>query len=188
MSKWYPRYDNPFSLRNTSKVIYSLTTTLLVCAIQHKDDEEEVFGVIPIAGTYATGTGKSTDPKYTRLKTSSSHADSEKEGLRLEIGGGKYGTRQQRAIIEFICTKDGSTERRRDEDENEDKGDLGNNTSEPADDGKGGKIKFLSYESDPGNVDGDLLRLEWDTKYACEDAPTQKPGTHWGFFTWMFVM
>ena len=124
------------------------------------------------------------DPKYTRLKTSSSHADSELEGIRLEIGGGKYLERKQRAIIEFICPKDGSTERR------EDDGREGQikSPSEPADDGKGGKIKFRSYEPDPGAADQDLLRLEWDTKYACEDTPKEKTGTHWGFFTWMFVM
>ena len=113
--------------------------------------------------------------------------------MRLEIGGGKYGTRKQKAIIEFICIKGGSTERRSDDEDDEDdedegKGDQGKKTSEPVNDGKGGKINFLSYEPDPGDVDEDLLRLKWDTQYACEDSPTEKPGTHWGFFPWMFVM
>ena len=165
---------------------------ILVCAIQRQAHEEQIYGVIPIAGNYETSTGGSLDPHWTRLKTSSSHADSKLEGLRLEIGGGSFGKpkRKQQAVIEFICQRDDKTEER-DESDDDDDDDEDKTAGEQVDDGKGGTLKFLSYE--PPEKDGteDVLRVEWNTPYACEDAEPEKSpksSTHWGFFTWMFVM
>ena len=144
--------------------------------------------------------GGSLDPKLTRLKTSNSHRDSQLEGVRIEMGGGKFEQRKQGAIVEFLCPKEGATERRRrrkekdDDDDDDEKDDDKENTGkagEEVDDGKGGKLKFVSYgprsETSPDNV----LRLTWITKYACEESaskPGEKTSTHWGFFTWIFVM
>ncbi len=87
----------------------------LVCGIKHsikdgKPDEEKE--VIPIAGNLADWGGGSLDHVATRLKTSESHADSQKEGLRLVLKGGRYpltgppsGRESQRAILELICDR-----------------------------------------------------------------------------------
>ncbi len=103
--------------------------------------------------------------------------------------------RKQKAVIEFICDErrtglegeeDGDKRRRRDEDE-----EKGQESREDDDDEEKEKrsLRFLSY----GAVDDiDVLRLEWLTKYACEDA--QRGGSdengsrHWGFFTWFIIM
>ncbi|KAL7623618.1 type II membrane protein [Parahypoxylon ruwenzoriense] len=63
---------------------------------------------IPIAGELAISGGGALDPEVTRLSTSDSNSDSQKQGLRLVMKGG-YGKtdsdkkREQRAIIEFVC-------------------------------------------------------------------------------------
>lgn len=53
--------------------------------------------------------GRYLDPKVTRLKTSDSTSDSQKEGVRIAWFGGKHplksGGREQRAIIEMVCDK-----------------------------------------------------------------------------------
>jgi hypothetical protein len=120
------------------------------------------------------------NPKVTRLKTSSSHADSQQEGVRIEIGGGNYLKRKQKAVIEFICTK-GETEKR-DGDEQE------RESQEEVDDGQGGTLKFLNYGS--ADQEEDILRLSWRTKYACEDAEDSGEGSSggWGFFSWFFFL
>lgn len=73
-------------------------------------EDEEIRGVIPIAGDFVHH-GKPLNAQWTRLKTSSSNADSEKEGLRVELHGGEYPFEQkhakpQKAIIEFLCDRD----------------------------------------------------------------------------------
>ena len=57
------------------------------------------------------------------------------------------------------------------------------------DDGK--SLTFVSY----GSIDDktDVLRLNWRTKYACEDFEddddeSSSKGSHWGFFTWFIIM
>jgi len=156
-----------------------------VCATQYILDgegvpEDDPFGVINIAGQYSTSIGGDMNPKVTRLKTSSSHADSQQEGVRIEIGGGNYLKRKQKAVIEFICTK-GETEKR-DDDEQE------RESQEEVDDGQGGTIKFLNYGS--ADQEEDILRLSWRTKYACEDAEDSGEGSSggWGFFSWFFFL
>ena len=155
--------------------------------------------VIPIAGEFSHATGGALDPKWTRLKTSASNADRAKEGLRLEMNGGSFEKKKQKAIVEFICqpgSKD--VDRKRDEfsrpyeeDDDEKNGNEGGEdeqTGEVADDGRGGKLEFISWEDEKDVM---VLRLEWDTKYACEDAKDSggdSSSGHWGFFTWFIIM
>lgn len=170
--------------------------------------------VVPIAGDYVHS-GRPLDPQWTRLRNSDSHADSKKEGLRVELNGGKFpfdkkdGV-QQKALVEFICDKertglegdekdgrekeDGeavedAVKRRatkRAKDEDEKEGDG----DEKEDDKK--SLRFISYKPE-GENNISVLRMEWRTKYACEgqkrgeDEPEKSKG-HWGFFTWFIIM
>ncbi|KAF9639176.1 Mannose-6-phosphate receptor binding protein [Lasiodiplodia theobromae] len=74
------------------------------------DNTSAITKVVPIAGNFAASSGGQADPRWTKLKGSDSNADAEKEGLRLELKGGKYpfhsrkGTKQK-ALIEFICDR-----------------------------------------------------------------------------------
>lgn len=181
-----------------------------VCGIERTyntfDHTSTISGVIPIAGNYPTESGRSLDPSWTRLKTSSSHADSEKDGVRLEMHGGMYpfddrkNRRKQKAVIEFICKpyrtglegeeeeeakEDVELARRREKEEDDD--------GEDEDTREGKSLRFISYGA---SDDMDVLRLEWLTKHACEDA---KEGggdgdgdggrsRHWGFFTWFIIV
>lgn len=168
-----------------------------VCGIEKlfKPDEgsNTTQGTIPIAGDFTTTTGGALDPKWTRLKTSSAPDDRGKEGLRLEMGGGKYEEDDgkvwpQKAVVEFLCTK--STEERRmvESRRNNEEEDGGRNeAARETDDGEGGKLRFLDY----GYVgDSKVLSLRWQTKYACENATSDggKGGGHWGFFTWFIIV
>lgn len=51
-------------------------------------------------------------------------------------------------------------------------------------------LRFCGYEEEKTDKDKKVktLRLEWRTKYACEDAPAPDGGSHWGFFTWFIIM
>ena len=126
------------------------------------------------------------------MKDSPSHADREKEGLRLEIGGGKYEKKAQKAYIEFICIPKGKEGEDRmivyDDEDNEGEEDK---SGEEVDDGNGGRIKYLSWDEEQDSK-ARVLRLEWHTKHACEDAVSgggSKPTSgHWGFFTWLILM
>ena len=127
------------------------------------------------------------DPKWQRLKLSDSPADREKEGLRLSIGGGKYEKKDQKAFIDFICVRK-SEERRSELGHYEVADEEADTSGEEVPDDKGGRIKFRSWE-DEGDVK--VLRLEWHTQYACEDAVEgndKSSSGHWGFFTWFIIM
>ena len=149
----------------------------------------EIDQVIPIAGNYegAGSSGRSLDPHYDRLKESDANSD----GLRMTLKGGSYAKRDQRAIIEFQCDEERSgnegfeeKKRRRDDKKGEDDGE---------EEGDKKSLTFVSY----GKVDDktDVLRLNWRTKYACEDYADRddeddeggKKGG-WGFFTWFILM
>ena len=120
------------------------------------------------------------------MKSSPSNADKEKEGVRLEISGGKDSDGQkQKAIVEFLCDSDARGDRRRDllvgEDEEDDRnaGD-GEKKGEEVDDEHGGKLKLVSWDVEEGTK---VLRLDWTTKYGCEDAKDAETGSssgHWG--------
>lgn len=54
-------------------------------------------------------------------------------------------------------------------------------------------MKFLSYKNEESKKeDWDVLRISWNTKYACEDAinspSSPNKGSSWGFFTWFIIM
>lgn len=78
----------------------------VVCAIKRTGDG--VDEAIPIAGDLKGYGGSDLDPEVTRLSTSDSNSDSQKQGVRVVMKGGFYttpsgGKRAQRAIIEFVC-------------------------------------------------------------------------------------
>lgn len=152
------------------------------------------------------------DPKWTRMKSSASNADKGKEGVRLEMHGGKDEDGQkQKAIVEFLCNTNARDDRRRDllvaneEDDGPERN--GNNKGEELDDGHGGKLKLVSWDVEDGTK---VLRLDWTTKYGCEDVDddgTKSSSGHWGemlglqstpeqevltldlgFFTWFIIM
>lgn len=162
-----------------------------MCAIERLTNLVEnvttIEHTIPIAGEFSHSIGGALDPKLTRMKTSPSSADREKEGIRLELNGGKYEGKAQKAIVEFLC--DSSEQERKNEGrEAEDDENERNKSGEEADDEHGGLLKLLSWE-DEENIK--VLRLEWTTKYACEDSKDGGNGSssgHWGFFTWFIIM
>ncbi|KAL8720913.1 MAG: hypothetical protein Q9225_002299 [Loekoesia sp. 1 TL-2023] len=191
-----------------------------ICGIQRLintyENTTSFEGAIPIAGQYTLHGGTELDPKVTRLKTSSSASDREKEGFRLEVHGPKYPAkngRKHKAVIEFLC-QDKAEERRLEEerdlssappttrrveedvrmeaDDDDDGGEEDHSaTGEIANDGHGGTLKYIAFE----DVDDmKVLSLEWRTKYACEesqgndDSETKKKSNHWGFFTWLIII
>ncbi len=152
----------------------------------------------PIAGEFMGG---ALNPKPLRLKGSESTSDREKEGVRITLNGGKHEKQKQKAIVECLCQKDGKeakirrADKEKDEDEDEDDGDAGkgeehDNSGETQDDGHGGTLKLITWEDEED--DTKVLRLEWNTKYACEDSDglddDQSSSSNWGFFTWLIVM
>ncbi|KAK4983946.1 type II membrane protein [Elasticomyces elasticus] len=184
-----------------------------VCGIEYDynlaDGTHSVKEVIPIAGDYVTNNGRELKPEVTRLKNSESHSDSEKEGLRVTLNGGRYpfdsprGT-SQKAIIEFLCDPERSglegdegdsrekiddeaanaNRLRRKEEQNDDK-------DKEKEDNK--SLRFVSYKKE-GTEEKTVgtLRLQWKTKYACEGktehTPSEGKSTHWGFFTWFIIV
>jgi hypothetical protein len=176
-----------------------LANSATVCAITRSAANGEasfIESVTPIAGDLTLQGGGNLDAKFTRLKTSSSAGDVGKEGLRLEMNGGfktiNKQKRKQKAIIEFICDKERSglenlpsSEDQYDEmKENWAKNKREeNNTTTPS-------LEFFNYVPDADDT-MDILRLNWRTRYACEDYKEQKDAeksVRWGFFTWFIIM
>ncbi|KAI5308708.1 hypothetical protein KEM55_005057, partial [Ascosphaera atra] len=176
----------------------------------YQDGHKDITGTIPIAGNYVTGSGHTLDPKVKRLKSK----DSEVEGLRIKLHGGQYpfdskNGRKQKAVIQMICDpnrtglegepkndKDGKKEQR---DEATAAGSHGVEAKEEKADDKtpeqdkpnnGTSLYFVSYEPDD---ETDVLRLDWYTKYACEDYRDDNGGPAknkpaWGAFTWIIIV
>lgn len=171
---------------------------------------------IDIAGTYTSYNGRKIDAKFELLRNSKSNADGGRDGLRAILNGGrlpfddkKTGT-DQRAIIEFVCDKeregleggekeggdleDDKDSDKKDDDKKEDK--LGRREESGSGKDKGKcedndhSLRFCGYQVEDEGKDHKVrtLRLEWRTKYACEDAPPVDGGSHWGFFGWFFIM
>lgn len=182
-----------------------------VCAIerQYEGNVSIVSKVVDIAGDYTvTGHGGPLDPEITRLKNSDSHGDSEREGLRVVLNGGRYThdgkTEKQKAIIEFICDRNVSGSEGFDaeqqtvdstmfssmgkREDGEDDGD--NEQPELPDLDKGKSLQFVDYKLEGDDVR--VLRLDWRTKYACEgikdDSPAEDKKGGWGFFTWFLII
>ena len=191
-----------------------MSVTYTVCAIRRVintfENSTSFEDAIPIAGKFPLHGGTSLDPDITRLKTSSSASDREKEGFRLALHGPKYPEKngqKQKAVIEFLCLDKAEARKqkaavaamkrgpwiaaRNDDGDEEDH----SATGESADDGHGGTLKYLDYST---VGDSKVLSLEWRTKYACEDAAKRGDGdnndkgggssSHWGFFTWFIIM
>lgn len=174
--------------------------------------------VIPIAGEYTLHNSRSLNPHWSRLRDSASSADSDKEGIRLEVGGGKYpfdaatGT-PQKAYLEFLCDParsghegdddgDHDEKRRRrsddepdtdkdsdkDKDKDDDNGDKHKHKHNDHD--AGSSLRFISYRNEDDGQAG-VLRLQWRTKYACEGQASHQPESakgSWGLFTWFIIM
>lgn len=155
------------------------------------EDKIDVVEAIPIAGEYSTTIGGRLEPHWTRLKTSGLSGDKGKEGLRLSMEGGST-KEKQRAVVEFLCPPKSEERRRlrRAKDDEDDDEDDDTAPGEEVDDGAGGRLKYVSYES-AGEVK--VLNLEWTTQHACEDAKDdnnekKSSSGHWGFFTWLIIM
>ncbi|EXJ66261.1 uncharacterized protein A1O5_10413 [Cladophialophora psammophila CBS 110553] len=154
------------------------------------DDPEkkhiEVENVIPVAGNFESSTGASLDPKVSRLKAQDSNSD----GLQIELNGGNYNNMKQKAVVQLTCDKDrtGNEEKRKrslkrdgeDTDKDKDKEEQPSTSS----------LTFVSYGKVEGKDKIEVLRLNWRTKYACEDYAdsdeARKSG--WGFFTWFVLI
>jgi autophagy-related protein 27 len=158
--------------------------------------------VVAIAGNLENAGGSQFEYELSRLKSSDSHSDSQKEGVLLVMKGGKHplsgpssGKRGQKAIIEFLCDKnktgledEWNSEDEYDPVEDDEKlrlrndGDDGDNEG---DDGSESGVEHQLMKPDPALIwhsygpeegDVDVLRLTWHTKYACEDARDNDDG------------
>ncbi|KAM0249174.1 hypothetical protein ACHAQJ_009154 [Trichoderma viride] len=137
-----------------------------VCAITRflKGDQDSVTKVVAIAGGLENSGGSQFEYEATRLKNSDSNSDSQKEGLRLVLKGGKHPLngpvserRDQKAVIEFLCDPDKTgTEgewasedeyekapatKRRAEDDKKEKDDKGGDEGDKDDDGKDSSVE-----------------------------------------------
>ncbi|KAH8698894.1 autophagy-related protein 27 [Talaromyces proteolyticus] len=166
---------------------------------------------LPIAGLDPVG-GGSEDPEITRLKKQ----DPDTEGVRIKLAGGeiheinkpKGKGKPASAVIEFQCdpnrtgleglttTEDGddgddnAEEKRRIRRDDDEKNDDDKKGEEDAPTNTDKSLVFKSF----GLVDDKayILRLDWKTKYACEnylsDNPSESSSGHWGFFTWFIII
>ncbi|KAF2792494.1 hypothetical protein K505DRAFT_350595 [Melanomma pulvis-pyrius CBS 109.77] len=183
-----------------------------VCAIREEIDlsgtNNNTIVPIDIAGTYSDG--PPMDEHFELLRNSKSHADAGREGFRAELHGGMLGNIKQEAIIEFVCDRN----RTGADDKGKDDGVNSNGDGEDKDgkDGKDGGDKpseRLRRRDDDNCEDNDnslrfcgytvnepekgkkvrSLRLNWRTKYACEDASGDaSESSGWGFFTWFVII
>lgn len=128
------------------------------------------------------------------------------EGLRVKLSGGlvKDGAvstqtdsskdKPAAAVIEFQCDPNRTGLEHLHNDDDLDK--KTNKKMSRQDDDKDKddddpSLKFKSFEL----VDDKswILRLDWKTKYACENYERENPseptgGGHWGLFTWLIIM
>lgn len=181
------------STQGSQRRPHSLTAA--VCGIENWHDKDQFnhtpINTFPIWREFVYD-GAHSDPKYTRLKSGEGNDESQKEGVRVVVGGGRIGKTDQKAVIEFRCKKDSERLRRADdENDGEPKDDKDGSDhpewkeGEKADDGAGGLIEFQSY----GN---DTLRLNWYTPHGCEGSTSSGRSSEssggWGFFSWFFFI
>lgn len=190
-----------------------------VCALREIIDlnsaNSSMVTPIDIAGTYKTYNGREIDAKFELLRNSKSNSDASREGLRAELHGGRHPFEDkkegidQRAIIEFVCDTertglegdekdDGEHEEDPKDDDKKDDGKKEQKLRRREDDnGKcqdsKSSLRFCGYAKETPKKDSvvQTLRLEWRTKYACEnvrDVPSDDKSSHWGFFGWFFIM
>lgn len=135
--------------------------------VRHIDSEGKstLVEIIPVAGDID---GHKLDEQVSLLNAT--EAGGKSRGVRVEFNGGNnFAKHKQRAVVDFVC--DPST------------------TGENDD-----AITFLGYNWSE-SVEKDVLTLEWKTKMACEEnakgdkkSDGETKSSHWGFFTWMFIM
>ena len=128
------------------------------------------------------------DPEFTRLAT----IDPETEGVRIKLAGGEYRgdddegkKKDAAAVIDFTCDPDRSgleglvTE--------EDSADADEKKRRRREESKNRSLQFKSFELEDNTY---VLRLDWRTRYACDDYQRGKQNNSdsWGFFTWMIIM
>lgn len=127
------------------------------------------------------------DPEFTRLAT----IDPETEGVRVRLAGGEFRgddnegkKKDAAAVIDFTCDPDRSgleglvtTEDSADADEKKRRREESKNRS----------LQFKSFELEDDTY---VLRLDWRTRYACDNYQRgkQNNSNSWGFFTWMIIM
>jgi len=151
----------------------------------------QIDNVIPVAGNFDSSTGKGLDPRVTRLKAQ----DSSSDGLQIELNGGNYNKMKQRAVIQLQCDKDRTgNEEKVEEDDSEKESRKRDDDDDDEDEDKkpspDSSLSFVSYGQVEGKEKIEVLRLNWRTKYACEDYAdsdeARKSG--WGFFTWFILI
>jgi len=187
----------------------------LVCGFRQTkalDGSSEIGYAFPIVGLEHMGHG-AKDPEITRLKK----LDSSREGLLIKMSGGEYKDESGKkkdagAVIEFQCDpdrtgleglqdiQDAKRKKKRQAaamavamaDEGSGNGNgNGNGTNEDLNDDDPNKsLKFVSFG--PGDDNSYVLKLDWRTKYACDnyvrDNKDNQSSGHWGFFTWLIIM
>jgi hypothetical protein len=157
-------------------------------AVDGSDSETKAF---PIVGLDHLGHG-AKDPDITRLK----QLDPDREGLSVRMGGGQYlddekAKKDAGAVIEFQCdpTRSG-LEGLTTHEETAEEEQL--QAKEDGDDQIGDKSRSLQFKSfAPADDNSYVLKLDWKTRYACDDYLSSKKGgssSHWGFFTWFIVI
>lgn len=167
-----------------------------------KADTDAVMKVVAIAGNLENAGGTHFEYEATRLSTSDSKSDSDKEGLRLTLLGGKHPLtgpikqrKEQRATIEFLCDHDKTglegewkSEDRYDGDDKVRKRDdkKKDDKEEEEDDGTESGIEHQLKKDDSALIwesyglnekqDAEILHLTWYTKHACEKKRDDKDG------------
>ncbi|KFZ22688.1 hypothetical protein V502_02834 [Pseudogymnoascus sp. VKM F-4520 (FW-2644)] len=162
-----------------------------VCAIERLinpiSETTTISRVIPIAGDLQNFPGGTLlDASYTRLRTAASPADQAREGIRVELHGGSYNGRKQRAVVEFLCDPDVTGIEEAEESVLDVyKREEGNGTTKAT-----RALVFKKYGPEGAKGEVDVLTLEWRTKFACENVEggVGKEKGSWGFFTWFIII
>lgn len=151
------------------------------------DGSQENDVAFPIVGLDHMGYG-AKDPEITRLKK----LDSEREGLQVKLWGGEYlndkkEKKRAGAVVEFQCDPERSGLEGLHTQEDDEKR-AQQITSDSDSDAE--SLQFKSFG--PGDDSTYILKLDWRTKYSCDnylrDNKGKSSGGHWGFFTWFIIM
>ena len=164
-----------------------------VCGFEYKnavDGSESESRAFPIAGLEHLGQG-SKDPEVTRLKK----IDPDREGLMVRLAGGQYidenkAKKDAAAVIEFQCdhTRSG-LEGLDTTDESDQEAEEKRLRAREEISARTPSLQFKSFG--PSDNNSYVLKLDWLTRYACDDYLSGKKGDSsgaWGFFTWFIVM
>jgi len=188
----------------------SCGTSKNICGFRHataRDEKESESYAFPIAGLDPPGHG-SKEPEITRLKK----LDAERQGLLVKLSGGEYLEDHEKkkkdtaALIEFQCdpdksglegledseTSDAAANRRRSQLEATSDDNTGDDKDGDNHDDGSNPSRSLQFKSFKLVDDTYILRLDWKTRYACDDylknRKDSSPSGHWGFFTWLIII